>query len=255
MAHTKTLDTTTFQLPWELVTDWTWALLHQAGVLTGWHHDTDGKLTIILVDCGSKFWIQIRPRARVTHAEINQVFEKCLNADEDSLDDLCTDVIHARMLLLLPGDVVWVIHLHWSVIWLCPTAYNPLQLSMVYICQSQHWQRGLLSGPMILCISPKSPEDMTLTQETWLPMSTTPQKIHWLHSFEWLLTFKLSETDVSSCFECLFFTSDVNPRIPSEVFGCALLDDPQARIICLMSPSGEPFQSNGWHQERSCGIQ
>ncbi|PBK84546.1 hypothetical protein ARMGADRAFT_1088318 [Armillaria gallica] len=105
MAHTKTLDTATFQLLRELVTDRTWALLHQAGVLTGWHRDTDGKLTIILVDRGCKFWIQIRPRARVTRAEIDLVFEKCLDADEDSLDDLCADVVDARTLLLLPRDV------------------------------------------------------------------------------------------------------------------------------------------------------
>ncbi|PBK96256.1 hypothetical protein ARMGADRAFT_1028433 [Armillaria gallica] len=45
-------------------------------------------------------------QAQVTRAEIDLVFEKCLNADEDSLDDLCTDVINARMLLLLPRDVV-----------------------------------------------------------------------------------------------------------------------------------------------------
>ncbi|KAK0435000.1 uncharacterized protein EV420DRAFT_1488279 [Desarmillaria tabescens] len=113
MAHTKFVDTEKFTLPREHVTDQTWALLHHGGTLSHWHRDTDGKLTLIMVDQGCKLWIEQHPQKSLARSEIDAWFVQSMeDNDEPSDGDMSTmEMSKSGTILILPGDIV-TFHLH-----------------------------------------------------------------------------------------------------------------------------------------------
>ncbi len=91
--------------------DWAdrnWGLIHQGGTLTYWHHDANGKVTMIIVERGVKMWLQLHIKRPLPRSQVDIIFEKIIQYKDADEEITWEDDAEAVTLLLLPGDVVCI---------------------------------------------------------------------------------------------------------------------------------------------------
>ncbi|KAK0481944.1 hypothetical protein EDD18DRAFT_1362942 [Armillaria luteobubalina] len=83
--------------------DMNWGLLHHATTYTDGHHDTDGKMTLIIGEHGSKLWAVTFPKGPLERQQVNTYFDQALQPTPPTETDeqLCVSFT----LVLLPGDI------------------------------------------------------------------------------------------------------------------------------------------------------
>uniref|UniRef100_A0A0W0FGA9 Uncharacterized protein n=1 Tax=Moniliophthora roreri TaxID=221103 RepID=A0A0W0FGA9_MONRR len=64
-----------------------WALAHAGKVITWWHHDRDGKMTIVNAETGAKIWTLFIPSSHLTTAEAHRI-QLLLAGSKDKLPKL-----------------------------------------------------------------------------------------------------------------------------------------------------------------------
>ncbi|KAJ8090628.1 hypothetical protein PM082_018185 [Marasmius tenuissimus] len=57
----------------ELAQDGSWGLLHKSGVGTYWHHDSDGKMTIVNGVTGAKIWTLFMPDPSLLEEQVRDI--------------------------------------------------------------------------------------------------------------------------------------------------------------------------------------
>ncbi|KAK0472341.1 hypothetical protein IW261DRAFT_1570931 [Armillaria novae-zelandiae] len=83
--------------------DMNWGLLHHATTYTDEHHDTDGKMTLIIGEQGSKLWAVTFPKRPLERRQVDTYFDQALQfaPPTGNNEELCVSFT----LVLLPGDI------------------------------------------------------------------------------------------------------------------------------------------------------
>ncbi|KAJ8078239.1 hypothetical protein PM082_000445 [Marasmius tenuissimus] len=80
-----------------------WGLVHGSPVISWWHHDSDGKMTVVNAESGAKIWSVFLPNPELTEQEVRDV-QLWLSQSKDKLPkDRFGKVVN---LFLLPGDTL-----------------------------------------------------------------------------------------------------------------------------------------------------
>ncbi|KAK7026712.1 hypothetical protein VNI00_015485 [Paramarasmius palmivorus] len=82
-----------------------WALAHAGNVITWWHHDADGKMTIINAETGAKVWTLFVPNPALSATEVHRI-QSWLAGSKDKLPK--PELGKIINILLLPGDTLSV---------------------------------------------------------------------------------------------------------------------------------------------------
>ncbi|KAL0058321.1 hypothetical protein AAF712_015016, partial [Marasmius tenuissimus] len=83
--------------------DTIWGLVHGSPTITWWHHDADGKMTIVNAESGAKIWTVFLPNSDLTENEVREV-QVWLAQSKDKLPK--EDFGKVMNILLLPGDTL-----------------------------------------------------------------------------------------------------------------------------------------------------
>ncbi|KAL0063779.1 JmjC domain-containing histone demethylation protein 1 [Marasmius tenuissimus] len=85
--------------------DLIWALAHGSQVITWWHHDCDGKMTVVNAESGAKIWTIFRPKPNMSAADfVSLQLWLCERKDKLPKPEY-GDIIN---ILLLPGDTLFM---------------------------------------------------------------------------------------------------------------------------------------------------
>ncbi|KAJ8089776.1 hypothetical protein PM082_018352 [Marasmius tenuissimus] len=83
--------------------DGSWGLMHDGQVVTWWHHDADGKMTVVNAETGAKIWTLFIPDASLPPTRVQDIY-RWMAQSKDRLPKQCFGSI--VNILLLPGDTL-----------------------------------------------------------------------------------------------------------------------------------------------------
>ncbi|KAL0566694.1 hypothetical protein V5O48_015308 [Marasmius crinis-equi] len=85
--------------------DLTWGLIHAGQVITWWHHDADGKVTVVNAETGAKIWTLFIPNAWLSSQEVQEVNRWMAERKERLPKENLGKIVNV---LLLPGDTLFM---------------------------------------------------------------------------------------------------------------------------------------------------
>ncbi|KAK1218388.1 Lsd1/2 complex PHD finger containing protein Phf2 [Marasmius sp. AFHP31] len=94
------------ELPDNLIwPDFSWSLAHDGPTVTWWHHDSDGKMTIVNATSGAKVWTLFVPKPDLGPSKLERVHRWLAGSKDKLPNDKLGKVVNV---LLLPGDTLFM---------------------------------------------------------------------------------------------------------------------------------------------------